>query len=60
MPPEVQHHPHGHHHRPGEGHPAAAVAPSILRMGALQRLGIAAVLIALIWAAVLWAMGWVR
>jgi hypothetical protein len=47
--------PH-HHHRPGEGHPAAAVAPSILRMGALERLSIAAVLIAVIWALAFWAI----
>jgi hypothetical protein len=50
--------PHAHHHhRPGEGHPATAVAPSILRMGALERLAVAALMIALIWAATLWAMG---
>jgi hypothetical protein len=32
------------------------VSPSILRLAALQRLAAAALLIALIWAAVLWAM----
>jgi hypothetical protein len=47
--------PH-HHHGPGEGHPAAAVAPSILRMGVLERLAIAALLIALIWGLAFWAI----
>jgi len=32
------------------------LAPSILRLSAWQRAGIAAVLVALIWAAVYWAM----
>ena len=49
-------HRHEHHHGPGEGHPAATVAPSILRMGALERLAAAALLIALIWATAFWAM----
>jgi len=45
-----------HHHHPGEGHPSATISPSILRMAALERLAVAAVVIALIWGAVLWAM----
>jgi hypothetical protein len=54
MPTDV---PHPHHaHRPGQGHPPAAISPSILRMSVVQRLGIAAVLIVLLWGAVLWAM----
>jgi hypothetical protein len=53
MPTDV---PHPHHHHPGEGHPAAAISPSILRMSVVQRLGIAAALIVLLWGAVLWAM----
>jgi hypothetical protein len=32
------------------------VSPSLLRMSVVQRLAIAAALIALLWAAVLWAM----
>lgn len=48
-------HPH-HHHHPGQGHPPASVAPSILRMSAVQRLGFAAGMVVLIWGAVLWAM----
>jgi len=49
--------PHPHHdHRPGEGHPPAAISPSILRMSVLERLAIAAALIALVWGAVVWAM----
>ncbi len=52
MPTHV-HHPHRH---PGEGHPPATAAPSILRMGAPARLATAAVVIALIWGTMLWAM----
>jgi hypothetical protein len=44
-----------HHHHPGHIHPPAAAAPSLLRLSAIQRLGIAAALIALIWLAVYWA-----
>ncbi len=47
---------HAHHHGPGQPHPPVAIAPSLLRMGALQRLLWAALAIALIWAGVLWAM----
>ena len=52
------HDPHGHHHHhhPGDAHPPASVHPSILRLSALQRLGFAAGLIALLWAAAFWAM----
>jgi hypothetical protein len=32
------------------------VSPSLLRMSVVQRLAIAAALIALVWAAVVWAM----
>jgi hypothetical protein len=45
-----------HHHHPGHVHPPASLHPSILRLSALQRLGFAAGLIALLWAAALWAM----
>jgi hypothetical protein len=58
MPTELGHdhtHPH-HHHRPGQAHPSAPVGASILRMSALERLAAAAALIALLWAAVVWAM----
>ena len=54
MPTHVPH-PH-HHHHPGQGHPAASISPSILRMSVLQRLAIAAALIATLWGAVIWAM----
>jgi hypothetical protein len=47
---------HHHHHDPGHAHPPATVRPSILRMSALHRLGFAAALIALLWAAAFWAM----
>ena len=46
-----------HQHRPDHVHPPVAVAPSILRLSAWQRLAVAGVLIALIWAAVFWAIG---
>jgi hypothetical protein len=49
-------HGHHHHHHPGEGHPPASISPSILRLSAIERLAAAGVMIALIWAAVLWAM----
>jgi hypothetical protein len=55
MPTDIHPH-HHHHHRPGEGHPPASISPSILRLSAVERLAAAGVLIALIWAAVLWAM----
>ncbi len=47
---------HHHHHHPGHVHPPASVHPSILRLSVLQRLGFAAGLIALLWAAAFWAM----
>jgi hypothetical protein len=48
-------HPPHHHHHSG-AHPPAPIAPSILRASVWQRLAIAAVLIAVIWGSVLWAM----
>ena len=56
MPTHVHEPGHGHHHHPGEGHPPASISPSILRLSALERLAAAGVVIALIWAAVFWAM----
>ena len=50
------HHGHHHHHDPAHAHPPARVAPSILRLSALERLGVAATLIALLWAATFWAL----
>jgi hypothetical protein len=47
---------HHHHHQPGEAHPPAEVAPSLLRLSATERVAGAAVVIALLWGAVLWAM----
>jgi hypothetical protein len=54
----VHDHAHHHHHQhpAGRGHPPAAVSPSILRMALIERLAAAAVLIAVLWGAVLWAM----
>lgn len=49
-------HDHHHHHAPGQGHPPATIGPSLLRMTVGARLSVAAVLIALIWAVVIWAM----
>jgi hypothetical protein len=45
-----------HHHHPGDVHPPVAVHASILRLSALERLAVAAGLIALIWAAAFWAL----
>jgi hypothetical protein len=44
------------HHHPGHIHPAATVSPSLLRMSATQRLVGVAVMIAVLWAAVFWAL----
>jgi hypothetical protein len=54
-------HDHGrhddhHHHHAGHAHPPAALRASILRLSAPQRLGVAAVVIALLWLAAFWAM----
>lgn len=50
--------PHAHHHPPGP-HPhdhRVQVMPSLLRLSALERLAAGAVIIAVLWAAILWAM----
>ena len=52
MPTPVPH----HHHHPGHGHPPAAISPSILRLSAWERLAAVGLVIAALWAAVLWAM----
>jgi len=44
-----------HRHHAGAPHPSPALSPSLLRLSAPKRLALAGVLIALIWAAVLWA-----
>jgi hypothetical protein len=44
-----------HHHHGGEPHPSPMISASLLRLSAPRRLAIAGVLIALIWAAFLWA-----
>jgi hypothetical protein len=46
---------HHHHHHHGGAHPSPAIAPSLLRLSAAQRIAVAVGLIALIWAAVFWA-----
>jgi hypothetical protein len=40
-----------HHHHAAGPHPSPAITPSLLRLSAAQRLAIAGMLIALIWAA---------
>jgi hypothetical protein len=45
-----------HHHHSGAKHPSPTVSPSLLRLSAPERIGIAGVLIALIWTAVFWAI----
>ncbi|MGO9703440.1 MAG: hypothetical protein ACLPX7_29755 [Xanthobacteraceae bacterium] len=45
-----------HHHHGSTSHPSPTITPSLLRLSASQRIAIAGVLIALIWAAVLWAV----
>jgi hypothetical protein len=46
---------HHHHHHGDALHPSSAIAPSLLRLSAPQRIAIAVALIAMIWAAFLWA-----
>ena len=45
-----------HNHPPGRHPVPAVIAPSILRLSLVQRLGIAAVLIAMLWGVVFWAL----
>jgi hypothetical protein len=45
-----------HHHHPGHVHPSPRVSPSLLRLSALQRVGVVAILLALLWTAVAWAL----
>jgi len=52
----AEHHHHHHHHPPDRAHPPAAVQASILRLSIAERLGAAALLIALLWGAAYWAM----
>jgi len=44
-----------HHHHSGATHPSPTISPSLLRLSVPQRLAVVGVLIAVIWAAVLWA-----
>ena len=46
-----------HHHEPGHAHPVARVAPSLLRMSALERIGAATVVAGILWIAVWWVTG---
>jgi len=57
MPDHTHNHPHHHHHHhAGHVHPPATVHPSILRLSALERLAASAVVIAILWVVVFWAM----
>jgi hypothetical protein len=47
--------PHHHQHPPGQHPPPPSISPSILRLSALQRIGFAAGLSAVLWAVVYWA-----
>jgi hypothetical protein len=51
------HHAHHRHHHAGAVHPPSAAHPSILRLSAVERLAVAATVIAVLWAAAFWAMG---
>jgi len=53
--PRHEHH-HRHHHAARGAHPPATVSPSILRMTLGERLVVVVVIIAVIWAAVFWAI----
>jgi hypothetical protein len=54
--PTGSHHSAHAHHHAGHVHPPAAVSMSLLRLSIWQRLGIAAVMIALIWLTAIWAI----
>ncbi len=45
-----------HHQHADHAHPSPRLAPSLLRMSATERVAAAAVVIAMLWGAVLWAM----
>jgi hypothetical protein len=47
---------HHHHHQDDVPHPSAATGASLLRLSAAQRLAIAGLVIALLWAAFWWAI----
>jgi hypothetical protein len=47
---------HLHHHDAENAHPPATISPSILRLSALERIAAVAVVIAMLWGAVFWAM----
>jgi hypothetical protein len=44
-----------HHHHAGSTHPSPVLSRSLLRLSAPRRLALAAVVIALLWAATWWA-----
>jgi len=44
-----------HHHHGAGAHPSPTLSPSLLRLSVPRRMGIAAALIAIIWAAFFWA-----
>jgi hypothetical protein len=45
-----------HHHHGAGAHPSPVLAPSLLRLSAIQRLAVAGFLIVLIWAVTFWAI----
>jgi hypothetical protein len=45
-----------HHHQAGRSHPSPALTFSLLRLSALRRLGLVAVVVAAMWVAVAWAL----
>jgi ABC-type Zn2+ transport system substrate-binding protein/surface adhesin len=51
-------HAHAHRHAPGERHPHAEAASSLLRFSVAQRLLIALALSVAMWLTVGWAIGW--
>jgi hypothetical protein len=47
---------HHHHHDSGHAHPPAPVHPSILRLSVQERVAVVALVIAVLWGIVFWAM----
>jgi hypothetical protein len=45
-----------HHHQDDAPHPSATIGASLLRLSAAQRVAIAVIVVALLWAAFWWAI----
>jgi len=53
--PSGHHHHHGHDHHHDDGRPAVSRL-SVFTLSALERMGMAVILVGLVWIAILWAV----